>query len=121
LDIIGLVQLARHVYFSTQCAVAVYWPTSIFWPMAKPCMAHRYPLENDLILRPLAFVADTQYYVIVHALTLRREAGPFPTLTAATLAARDLAALRGVAVWHERLDRHGNLVDSPTLLFDGRI
>jgi hypothetical protein len=92
-----------------------------FKPTFPAGMAHNYPLENDLILRPLAFVAGTQYYVILNALTLQRQAGPFASLGEATLAARDLAALRGVDVWREWLDGGGNPLGSPVLLFHGRI
>jgi hypothetical protein len=80
-------------------------------------MDHDRPAHDDLIVRPCAVVDGVQQYEIVRALTLLREAGPFPTFGDAVLAIRDLAFTRGVTAWHQRLDGAGKPVGPATRLF----
>jgi hypothetical protein len=75
------------------------------------------PKKGDLVLRPLAVADGHRHYVLVKAVSKRRVAGPFLTLGDAVIAAKAVAHLRRVNVWHEQVDDRGRVMGNLLALF----
>jgi hypothetical protein len=75
------------------------------------------PQQHDLILLPLTTDEGVHQFILVNAWTRLPEAGPFPSVEDAAVAAIQIATARHITVWHQPLDEHGRPSGALTRLF----